>query len=747
MSLSQLSLLVAPAADAVQTKTADAIRLGNDPGYLVAGELHRFLTDEVLPLLDLDVDGFWAGFARVFAEFGPRNERLLGIRDDFQRQLDQWHAVDNADASQYLNFLTSIGYIAAEGEPFEIDTENVDAEISSTAGPQLVVPLQNARFAINAVNARWGSFYDALYGSNVIDPTGDLAPGQGYNPKRGKAVIEYAKQFLDDVFPLTVGSHQQAVSYHLYYRHLVVHLANGKIAGLQQPKQFVGVNGPKTDPQTVLLANNGLHVALHFDRAGSIGANDQAGLQDIELEAAATAIMDCEDSVAVVDTADKVDLYRNWLALTTGSARTEFAKGGRTIARTLNRDRVFTGRDNQPLTLPGRSLMLIRNTALHAMNDAVTDLDGREMPEGILDAIVTSLIASLDIAGSTTTHNSKSGSIYIVKPKLHGPDEVAFTCDLFAAVEILLNLAPNTIKIGIMDEERRTSVNLAECIRVARHRVIFINTGFLDRTGDEVHSGMEAGPFLPKAELKQQIWMDAYEQRNVDIGLSCGMRGRGQIGKGMWPKPDEMEQMLQTKIGHPRSGASTAWVPSPTAAVLHATHYHVVSVAEEQQLIARSTAPLEDLLTIPLIPGQRSLTSADIRRELEDNVQSILGYVVRWVHHGVGCSKILDIDNVGLMEDRATLRISSQLLANWLHHDLCTPSELDEVLLRMSAVVDEQNRFDPTYRPLVHDGIPSLAFKAARELIIQGREQPNGYTELVLQSYRRQAKEHSEVGL
>ncbi|MBX2859238.1 MAG: malate synthase G [Cellvibrionaceae bacterium] len=711
--------------------------------------IHRafydFINDEVLPLTKLDTKQFWQNVAELVEELGPLNSQLLLERQRLQSQIDEWlkRNKDSFDAAAYQKFLRDINYLVDEGEDFCIATENVDEEIAHVAGPQLVVPLKNARFALNAANARWGSLYDALYGSDLIPQSDGLEIAEAYNPLRGAKVVELAKNFLDDRFPLSEGSHKDVSSYVVYFQHLLAIFPNGDTCGLQNPGQFVALSGSKTAPESVLLQNNGLHVEICLDRSGNIGSTDRAGIQDIVLEAALSTIVDCEDSVSAVDGDDKIEVYRNWLGLIRGDLTAEFKKGKQTLVRRLNVDRHFTGKNGNGYDLPGRSLLLIRNVGHLMCTDLIKDAEGHGAPEGIVDAVVSALIGSLDLEHDrqSPVRNSRSGSIYIVKPKMHGPKEVAFACHLFSRVEELVNLPRNTLKIGIMDEERRTTLNLKACIREAKERVFFINTGFLDRTGDEIHTSMEAGPFLPKQQLKSQAWIKAYENWNVDVGLACGLQNRAQIGKGMWAMPDEMNRMMQEKIAHPLSGANTAWVPSPTAATLHAMHYHQVDVFTEQNKIKhRQPAKLDDILTIATIKDGSELSTQDVERELENNIQGILGYVVRWVDQGIGCSKVPDIHQVGLMEDRATLRISSQHLANWLHHGVCSKAQLLATLERMAAVVDEQNKHAEGYRPMCGNLDNSFAYKAAKALIFDGREQPNGYTEPLLHYYRIQAK-------
>lgn len=712
----------------------------------------NFINEEVLPFHTIEPTKFWQDLEQLISDLAPINRQLLTTRDVMQQQIDQWHLAQKGqpmDIQAYEDFLREIGYLVEEGDDFTITTDNVDDEIATLAGPQLVVPVKNARFALNAANARWGSLYDAFYGTDVIEKTTGLETNKGYNAARGEQVIAKAKAFLDDVFPLESGSHKDVSSYVVYYHHLLAFFDDGSQTGLKQPSQLVAVNGQRSDPEAVLLKNNGLHVEIHFDRNGQNGVKDKANINDIVIESALSAIIDCEDSVAAVDAEDKIDVYRNWLGLMQGTLEASFEKDGQTQTRRMNPDRCFTDLHNKEYRLHGRSLLLIRNVG-HLMEcDLMQDELGNFVPEGIMDAVVTALIGALDLQRNEGIRNSRTGSIYIVKPKMHGPDEVAFSCELFGRVEQMLGLPKNTIKIGIMDEERRTTLNLKECIRQAKSRVFFINTGFLDRTGDEIHTSMQAGPFLPKDQIKNQPWIQAYENRNVDIGLQCGLPGKAQIGKGMWAMPDEMAAMMEAKIAHPKAGANTAWVPSPTAATLHALHYHQINVFDVQERIkSRPKANLTDLLSIPIIPHNLTLSSEVIEREVENNVQGLLGYVVRWVEAGVGCSKVPDINNVGLMEDRATLRISSQHLANWLLHGICDKAQVDNVMQHMAVVVDEQNKNTEGYRPMMsheskNTGSSSLAFKAAQDLIYKGVIQPNGYTEPLLHAYRVQMKETS----
>ncbi|OUR61112.1 malate synthase G [Colwellia sp. 39_35_sub15_T18] len=712
-------------------------------GLKINQNLFDFIEKKALPKTGISSAHFWQSFAKIIHDLSGENAKLLTKREDLQTKIDEWHQANFGDKFNFANykqFLTDIGYLAPVVEDFAISTENVDAELATIAGPQLVVPIMNARFAINAVNARWGSLYDALYGTDAISSDDGAEKAASYNPVRGNKVIAFAKDFLDQAIPLNNASHQQAVAYHLNEQQLMVSLANGEQTSLQNADAFVGYTGSITAPSTLAFKHNGLHFELAFDNSSEIGKSDPAGLSDVLLESALTTIMDCEDSVAAVDGEDKVLAYSNWLGLMQGNLTEKISKNGQEFTRKMNSDRNYQTLSGDTTSVKGRSLMFVRNVGHLMTNSAIIDNQNREVPEGIMDAMITSLIALHDIKGNGELSNSNEASIYIVKPKMHGPEEVKFADTLFARVEDALSLPRNTVKMGIMDEERRTSVNLKNCIHAAKARVVFINTGFLDRTGDEIHTSMAAGPMARKADIKLTPWIGAYENNNVDVGLACGFSQKAQIGKGMWPIPDQMANMIATKINHVEAGANTAWVPSPTAATLHALHYHRIDVfALQQELAQRESASLDDILTIPLATDT-NWSDTEISQELDNNAQGILGYVVRWIDHGVGCSKVPDINNVGLMEDRATLRISSQHIANWLHHEICTQAQVQASLEKMAKIVDSQNASDASYQAMSDDFAGSIAFKAASALVFSGVKQPSGYTEPLLHQFRLDKK-------
>ena len=711
-------------------------------GLSVAKELYDLVCDEIMPGSGVEADRFWADLSRIVADLGPKNRALLDKRDELQAKIDGWHKANlDFQLEEYKGFLKGIGYLAPEGEPFKVTVANADTEITRIAGPQLVVPVDNSRYALNAANARWGSLYDALYSTDVIPEIEGCKRAGRYNPVRGRKVIDYARRFLDRATPMAVGSHDYVVKYKVKSGQLVGVMGDGSEHGLGKRERFAGYTGDPDAPDSVLLRHNTMHIELRLGEGYYIGRNDLAGVYDIQLEAAVSAIMDCEDSVSAVDAQDKVAVYRNWLGLMKGDLTRKVEKDGKVIERTLHDNRKYKAPNGRTLTLPGRALMLLRNVGLHMYTDAVTAAGGGQIPEGFLDAMVTTLAAKHDLLGNGRFRNSRTGSIYIVKPKLHGPEEVAATVELFERVEDALGLDRLTIKIGIMDEERRTTVNLKECIRAAEDRVIFINTGFLDRTADEIHTSMEAGPMLPKGRLKSARWLLAYEDWNVDTGMVTGLPRHAQIGKGMWPEPDNMAAMMDVKVNHPRAGATSAWVPSPTAATLHAMHYHRINVGTRQrELIRLSRVNPDDLLAIPLVDRQ-TLNDFEIRKELENNAQGILGYVVRWIEQGIGCSKVPDVNNVNLMEDRATLRISSQHIANWLYHGIVTREQVVDAFMKMAPLVDYQNAEDPRYVNMSPDFDRSIPFQAALDLVFSGREEPNGYTERVLHARRRQYKE------
>ena len=709
----------------------------------VSENLKDFVKNELLPELNITPEYFWSSLQDLLIKFTPINNNLLEKRKFIQEQIDSWHIANkdkNFDIKEYKNFLEEIDYLHKRSNDFKIKTFNVDPEIRKIAGPQLVVPVMNARFALNATNARWGSLYDALYGTDMISENDGASSKGPYNPKRGEKVISFAKNYLNETFPLKSGAYEDAIKFEFIDSEILITLKDGSKTELLNKEKYIGYMDKGKGSYGLLFKNNNLHIEIQIDRSHPIGKEDPAGIKDILVESAITTIQDCEDSVAAVDDEDKIIVYRNWLGLMKGNLKRSFNKGGKYITRELNKDRRYLLKNGKMILLPGRSLLLVRNVGHLMTNPSIKDQEGNEIPEGIMDAFFTICIAIHDIIGNGVYKNSKTKSIYIVKPKMHGPEEVQFTCDLFSEIESIFNLPKNTVKLGIMDEERRTTVNLKECIEIAKHRVIFINTGFLDRTGDEIHTSMEAGPMVTKGAMKEQNWIKAYEDWNVDIGLETGFKGNAQIGKGMWAMPDEMLEMYNTKTIHPKSGANCAWVPSPTAATLHALHYHQISVQDEQdKIIKREKASLDDILSIPVIKNDNQPSPNEIQDELDNNAQGVLGYVVRWIDQGIGCSKVPDINNIGLMEDRATCRISSQYISNWLHHGLCTEEQVIETMKRMAKVVDDQNKNDASYKSMSpsYDGI---AFKAACDLVIKGKDQPSGYTEPILHEMRLRKK-------